>query len=331
MERDFYISLIIKKLKAELSSEEAAELNAWLSKDPANEALEKQMHADWQLSEKATKEIEVDLSGDFAKFKSRMDHAKNKNTSAKVRSLKRIRIWSAAAAALLLIAVFWFIQDGNSPSIITVSAGEEIKDVRLPDGSLVALNVNSTISYTADFAHENRSLDLYGEGYFEVVKNTEMPFEVHLGKAVVRVLGTKFNVRESPELIALTVDEGLVAFIDKEKEQSIQVSKSQSATFDQTTNTLNLTTKYQANASAWKSEALSFANVPLSEVLKDIETYFGVKVKVENIELMNCSFAGYFPKANVQQVIEDVSNAFDMVWSQDNDQNYLLTGGQCNE
>ncbi len=63
------------------------------------------------------------------------------------------------------IAFFWLRPSGN----YTYRTLAQQESFTLPDGSTVALNANSTISYRVDRSG-NREVDLVGEGFFDVVK-----------------------------------------------------------------------------------------------------------------------------------------------------------------
>ena len=57
------------------------------------------------------------------------------------------------------------------------------------------LNAGSKITYSQGFDVNNRDLALEGEGYFEVKRNEEIPFEISTKELGLTVLGTKFNFR----------------------------------------------------------------------------------------------------------------------------------------
>lgn len=50
--------------------------------------------------------------------------------------------------------------------------------LELPDGTVVKLNSKSSLSYYSRFTGKNREVTLYGEAYFEVAQNPNMPFIV---------------------------------------------------------------------------------------------------------------------------------------------------------
>jgi ferric-dicitrate binding protein FerR (iron transport regulator) len=66
--------------------------------------------------------------------------------------------------------------------------------VILPDGTKVWLNNASSLRYPTTFSGATREVELTGEAYFEVAKNTSQPFSVKIPNAVIHVLGTSFNI-----------------------------------------------------------------------------------------------------------------------------------------
>ena len=64
----------------------------------------------------------------------------------------------------------------------------------LPDGSKVWLNNASSLRYPVAFVGKERMVELSGEAYFEITKNSNQPFKVKVGNMLVDVLGTSFNV-----------------------------------------------------------------------------------------------------------------------------------------
>jgi transmembrane sensor len=84
--------------------------------------------------------------------------------------------------------------------------------LRLPDGSRVWLNAESSIRYPVYFTGKEREVELSGEAYFEVIKNVSKPFVVKTANQKVEVLGTGFDINAYPDEVAVktTVLEGSV-------------------------------------------------------------------------------------------------------------------------
>lgn len=86
----------------------------------------------------------------------------------------------------------------------------EVKNVMLPDGSLVELNTNTEIRL--DFNDSVRKVILVqGEAFFAVAKNPSKVFMIDTGERTIRVIGTQFNVRKQSQSLQIAVKEGLVA------------------------------------------------------------------------------------------------------------------------
>src|SRR5581483_9984787 len=77
--------------------------------------------------------------------------------------------------------------------------------VILPDGSKVWLNAASSLRFPTSFAGNTRTVELMGEGYFQVEKDKARPFRVQVsplpgaapataGRMEVEVLGTEFDL-----------------------------------------------------------------------------------------------------------------------------------------
>ncbi|MBK8953669.1 MAG: FecR domain-containing protein [Chitinophagaceae bacterium] len=65
----------------------------------------------------------------------------------------------------------------------------------MADGSKVWLNAASSIRFPVTFTGAERKVELAGEAYFEIARNSSMPFKVTVaGKQEVEVLGTHFNI-----------------------------------------------------------------------------------------------------------------------------------------
>ncbi|WP_052634666.1 FecR family protein [Sanguibacteroides justesenii] len=81
----------------------------------------------------------------------------------------------------------------SQPGIIRVPAGGEYQVV-LSDGTKVWLNASSILKFPLIFQGKERIVELEGEAYFEVARDTLHHFIVRTRNATLRVLGTSFNI-----------------------------------------------------------------------------------------------------------------------------------------
>jgi len=113
----------------------------------------------------------------------------------------------AAALLLALIANLWWQYTKTNFS----TGHAEQRSLRLPDGTLVHLNSSSRIRIAFD-DKERRVFLVSGQATFHVAKDAVHPFVVRTGDAVVRAVGTEFDVyRQSAAQTVVSVMEGRVA------------------------------------------------------------------------------------------------------------------------
>lgn len=147
----------------------------------------------------------------------------------------------------------------------------------LPDGSRVWLNAASSIRYPTAFVGEERRVDLTGEAYFEVVKNTDMPFRVNLsGKTSVTVLGTRFNVNAYAQQnnIVATLLEGKIR-VDEADEQVILHPGQQARVRDK----IHVFDGIDVDGTiAWKNGLFNFEGLRLREVMLQLERWYDVQI-----------------------------------------------------
>ena len=156
--------------------------------------------------------------------------------------------------------------------------------VTLSDGSKVWLNAASSIRFPAAFSGSERRVTLTGEAYFEVVKNTAMPFNVAIdGKGEVKVLGTHFNVNAYPDepTISTTLLEGSVKLTGLSKEDSQTLKPGEQARLHRNGQISIDKNADIEQAMAWKNGAFNFNNADLEVVFRELSRWYDVAVKFE--------------------------------------------------
>lgn len=160
---------------------------------------------------------------------------------------------------------------------MTTPKGRQFQLV-LPDGSKVWLNAASSIKYPTSFTGNERRVTVEGEAYFEIAANKEKPFIADVdSKASIRVLGTSFNVNaySNESTVKTTLLEGSVKIADRILKPGQQAVLTQDAQF-------TIADADVAAVTAWKNGAFNFDNVPLDEVMRQLERWYDIQVVYEN-------------------------------------------------
>lgn len=163
--------------------------------------------------------------------------------------------------------------------------------LRLPDGSRVWLNASSSITYPTAFTGKERMVELSGEAYFEVAKNTDMPFTVKMNGMNVNVLGTHFNVMgyDDEASIKTTLLEGAVQ-ITKGNAKAL-LKPGQEANVNTTEEKINIATGDVEQATAWKNGMFLFNRSDIKSIMRQLSRWYDFEVQYENA-FKNRNFSG---------------------------------------
>lgn len=212
-------------------------------------------------------------------------------------------VYGAAAVILLLIAStvsYWWggqqLQNQFADILVEAPLGAKTKLV-LPDSTLVWLNAGSKIVYSQGFGVKDRHLQLNGEAYFEVRKNEKLPFDVMTKELNVKVLGTKFNFRnyEEDEEVTVNLLEGKVQLENYVKKMGISyLSPSEKVTLNKLTGEMVISRAEVKNAKEWTNDGLFFDEMPLSDIVKELNRSYNVKIRIVDKQLSHNRFYALF-------------------------------------
>ena len=121
---------------------------------------------------------------------------------------RNIMIAAAVALIFFLVAAVVTIRTFSGVDRYQTAIGE-LRDIALDDGSILHMNSDSEaeVRFTS---HGRKVRIMKGEASFDVAHDEERPFDVEARSAVIRAVGTAFNVRLRPSIVELTVTKGAV-------------------------------------------------------------------------------------------------------------------------
>lgn len=121
---------------------------------------------------------------------------------------RNIMIAAAVAVLFFIVAAIVTVRTFSGIDRYDTHVGQ-IRDIALNDGSTMHLNSDSEAEVR--FTANGRKVRIIkGEASFDVAHDSRRPFDVEARSAVIRAVGTQFNVRMRPSIVELTVTQGTV-------------------------------------------------------------------------------------------------------------------------
>lgn len=294
-----------------LTAKNKAIVEQWIAASEENE------QAAWQF-------YSLYMAIDTASVMERVDTAQalktvNRRLQRKAFYSKTV-LWLQRTAAILFIPVvacaFYFYTESlgaskNTVQMMSFSTGPGVtSSVLLPDSTQVYLNSESTLRYPSAFNGDKREIELEGEAYFAVTKNTGQPFIVSMPhETKIRVLGTSFNVNAyaDQEEITTTLIEGKLGFVfrDEQKHKQTILKPYEKLTYHTTgKRQLELQKTDGEVKTSWKEGKIIFNNTPFKEAVRMLEKRYAVVFDIKNPELYRHAFTGTFTNQRVERILE---------------------------
>ncbi len=256
------------------------EISVWLKCSVDNQNHYNDLLTVWQITGDFPGRFTPDRNKAWLKIKEQINFRKEHNLLLR----KFLRV---AAAIVVVLLSAWFGRESGQwhqnlqYTEILSQAGQKTR-VLLPDSSIVLLNGNSQLKYNQNFNQENRTIELKGEGYFEVRKNYRKQFIVKTSDVDIKVFGTVFNVKshDNDQKIEIGLINGQIG-IDRSRHEIARLDPGQLAVFDKQNSKLAIGKMDVNLVSAWTRDELIFEENSLEEVVKYIERWYNVDIKVD--------------------------------------------------
>lgn len=196
--------------------------------------------------------------------------------SPKIISISR-RNWIIGIAASFILAFgafFLFNQNTNQLTIATSVA--EVRTVELPDGSVVHLNAESSVSFPKNGWNDIREVELVGEAFFVVKRGSS--FSVLTDNGTVQVLGTSFNVRSRGEFMQVACKTGKVKVTSNSGLSEQIITPGLTVSIENGLVSEPLETRLD-RIDSWRIGQYDYESIPLEQVLNEVKRLYMVEIE----------------------------------------------------
>jgi transmembrane sensor len=239
------------------------------------------------------------------------------NESSKLKQLNFGQTFQRVAAILilplLLSFVIYFYTHSEKPiksiayAEIQCPLGVRTK-FQLPDGSTGFLNSGSRLKFQVQFTKE-RSVELTGEAFFDVVHNKDIPFHVITKALDIKVLGTTFNVVANNDEITeeIVLQTGKVdVFCKSNRRLSVLLPNDQLAV-DTEKGTFSKKQVIASQYTSWVEGKLVFRNENMKQVAIRLSRWYNAEVLVDDELLEDYTFHATFIDEPLDEVLKLIS------------------------
>ncbi|MEQ9441504.1 MAG: DUF4974 domain-containing protein [Cyclobacteriaceae bacterium] len=224
-----------------------------------------------------------------------------------------------ATITLVLLAslmAWWWV-----PAYDTYETGyQESRTVRLPDGSEVMLNANTSMRVSVNVEiNEPREVWLEGEAYFQVKRLGEQEakdrpalknFIVHTDNFDIEVLGTTFNVANRSRKSEVLLKSGKVKVASQQIEQTQILQPGDLLILSEEDKNFQMKKTKADLVPSWRENFFVFENTPLHQVARSLEDYYGLEVTIADQQLATKTFTAKISRDDLPMLLKAIEASF---------------------
>lgn len=326
--------LLVKYLLGETEAQENLLVEKWLDASDENRQHLELLKQVWGSTAEVSFEVDTDAALNKLSARIEADEQDVSTSEPIVRSLKRPKWnWAAAAVILALVGLFGTFQMFFNGNEVLVASEGMVLEQALPDGSSIALNGNSKLSYPKEFDGDTRKVELKGEAFFDIKPNAEKPFIIDAGAGEIKVLGTSFNVEafENNDLkVHVVTGRVQLSAPGQHKDSSMVILEAGNTGIisHQTGKVFKENPLYE-DALFWLNKKLTFTKTPLPEVFQILEKNYGIHFSTYDNAVNSCLLTARFEGESISSILEVISATFNIQFDID-DQRVQVTSQDNN-
>ena len=205
--------------------------------------------------------------------------------------------WLAAACvSALAVCAALVLNPGWRADYSTSTA--QTREVTLSDGSRLTLAPQSAVNVTFN-DHLRQVTLVQGEVFFDVAHDAQKPFEVRSEEAVIRVLGTAFDVAQRNAGLSVEVREGTVGV-----NQHYRLGAGQRLWIDRKTGNATQSRVIPAEVAGWINGVQFFENASVAQVVEQLDHYQRGWIVINDPALANKRVTGLYDMRDTQRALQ---------------------------
>lgn len=271
------------RLNSDPCPQDEAEICQWVESDPRHAVAFARAEAAWEAAERLkSAAAEVHLPAPEAIASEEQQRRLSRN----------IMIVAAVAVMLFIVAAIVTVRTFSGVDHYETRIGQ-ISDIALNDGSILHLNSDSAaeVRFTG---HGRKVRILKGEAAFDVAHDRGRPFDVEARSAVIRAVGTAFNLRLRPSLVELTVTQGTVTVLSGSKPAE-RVSAGNGAVIQPRSMSLtHLDSKLIDQRTAWREQMVELDSETIEQAASEFNRYRGTPILIGDTRVSSLRIGGRF-------------------------------------
>ncbi len=329
MQEERFFILFTRKLSGSASAAELEELEGILGQRPELRFVFDELIKPASQNDKDKERAEMSYTSDVMNMQLRGLWDKNTYQPGRPEANKKPgkKYLIPLAAALVIAAGIGLTllkqKHADIPtSNETATTRRSKSTVKLPDGTIVMLNANSSLKYDEHFKTDKREVTLQGEAYFDVAHDSGRPFIIHTPTADIKVLGTVFNVRslKNGYFETALIKGKISVFLKNQAEGNFVLSPGQKLMVQNRADkpgtrgkasvvkidSITVIDSLVAETS-WTRDQLVFADKPLVEIAAELENIFDVKIIFRSDKYKQIRYNGSYNDADLDEILEIIN------------------------
>lgn len=232
----------------------------------------------------------------------------------------------AACAAALLLG-----QAGMPQGTPYATHTAETRRLALADGSTIALGAESRLEVA--YTEKRRFVAMApGEAFFDVSKDPGRPFVIQAGDTRITVLGTRFNVKYDETGVRVAVVEGRVQLTTPrpilpilDRPAALVRAGQQARVAAEASDRIVIAALTTPRLAAWMDGQLHYDDVPLGEIVSDLNRYLPGEVEIASPVLAEARLTTAFSAGQAGQFLASLPQILPLRLEQRPDGRTILT------